>query len=128
MARLDRSVEIEPPRVLAGGARNRLTPVGDEGITLISDGLEGDSFSGLLAAYERDGYERGYRRAQADLLSSLVGVTRDLVREASGSSGEQSSAVPVNAAALLVQFERRLQRHIDELRPADAYVSGGLGI
>ena len=76
-------------------------------------------FSGVLSAYQEQGYESGYRRAVADVLTSMLALTEDYLRQ-----------LPDSDATLrrkLHGFEAFVQRHFLAREGAE-FVSDGLGI
>lgn len=97
----------------------------DDGIELVGEGT-GSLFSGLLNTYEQRGFERGYRQAVSDLLSSLLWVTEEHLR--SPPPGGPVAVSPADARRLVYHFEERLEHHILSLSPDAHYVSDGLGI
>jgi hypothetical protein len=75
--------------------------------------------SGLLGAYQEQGYEQGYRRGVADVLAQLLVLTEQYLREqpAAGESLRRS----------LYGFEAYVEHHLQP-RGDGGFVSGGLGI
>ncbi|MDB5171676.1 MAG: hypothetical protein JWN51_449 [Phycisphaerales bacterium] len=111
--------------------RNLQTPAPNHGIaallqrdaddaTEVTDIARGSSvMSGLLGAYQEQGYEQGYRRAVADVLAQLLLLTEQYLRE-QGSDAE-------DLRGRLYGFEAYVERHL-QARGESGFVSGGLGI
>lgn len=96
-------------------------------------GEAGGLFSGLLTTYEQRGFERGYRRAVADLLGSLVWVTEEFLGGQQPPDGQRgatpgSDVSPADLRRVLYRFEEGLEQHLQSLAPDAGYVSDGLGI
>ena len=81
-----------------------------------SDGI----FAGVLASYDRRGFDRGYYQAINDALALLLLVTEEYLRQHRDQIG---------LAGVLYPFEEHVERQLRRLRSADpGYVDGGLGI
>jgi len=94
-----------------------------DGITVVEldegDGQNVALFSSLLEAYQGQGYHRGYRRATADILSSLFMLTEEYLRS-------RPHADP-QLRKTLYDFQGYLETFLG--RPDEkGFVSEGLGI
>ncbi len=99
----------------------------EEGILDLGDG--GGIFSGLLDAYERRGFERGYRQAVHDVMASLVWLTEEFLRDRAAGEGASGTAEsPADLRRLAYAFEEHLERHLQSMSHDSGYVSEGLGI
>ncbi|HVT87954.1 MAG TPA: hypothetical protein VHD56_03800 [Tepidisphaeraceae bacterium] len=81
---------------------------------------ENDVLGSIVSAYQREGFDAGYRRATRDLLATLVVNCHEFVREQPDSSPEMRLT--------LLKFVTRLQHKLDRDLRAAEYVEGGLGI
>ena len=94
----------------------------DDGISVIELGdfpAAPEVFAGVLGAYQEQGYERGYQRAEADMRTSLLALTEEYLRTLPGATQ--------NVREALRGFEAFVQRHF-RLRVRAEYMSDGLGI
>ena len=74
---------------------------------------------GLRDAYRQQGYERGYTRATRDAIAMLVLSVEEFSR---------FRALGPVERAVLRDFQRFTERHLDAATPAFTYVEEGLGI
>ncbi|HEV7300834.1 MAG TPA: hypothetical protein VGN72_15820 [Tepidisphaeraceae bacterium] len=74
---------------------------------------------GLRDAYHGQGYQQGYIRGSRDASAMLVLAVEEFIR---------ARALDTAERAMLRQFHRYTERHLDALSPAFTDVEGGLGI
>ena len=77
-------------------------------------------FGGLLDAYDKQGYQRGYRRAVADMVASLRLLTEEFLHH-------QHTADP-RARLSIREFQAYLERQLLQYETHQRDFSDGLGI
>lgn len=94
----------------------------DEASAITAAEAQVDFLGEIIASYRSDGFEKGYKRASADLLACLVYNSEQFLRE------HAASQEPADLRKVLYAFVDRLERQLDRNAQSRGYVEGGLGI